>query len=263
MTKTEDLLMDIDKHISEMNGFSLARIGDGDLKLLKHIILGTTHLAKNKFNQQGIPLKKEYLKKILNIYKKSCNSANYISNFDVYNKDWPRSWSKKTKEKTLNWKDLYKQLGITNTNYISPEVSVFMFLIDLDFNLLEIIEDRQVCLITPFENTFKIVKKYIPNLHLIKIPGRYQKHYKHYETFLETVDKQSQEHEVFLVGGGVWGRGYSKRLKECGSVALDIGQVFDVWAGEKFPERINGLIKYNGDLSFRLTEKGKKYRDTI
>ena len=262
--RLDHILVDIDTHLTNKRPFSIVRLGDGDLKMIKIILRGD--YAARKFRQQGIPNDPVAFKKVLDIYRKSCNSANYISNFDVYFDDeilWKRTIKNKTLIKMKDWKDVYEQVGITNINYCSPELGVYFFL-RRGINLFSLMKNIKICLVTCFHNVEGLLRKRGYNVKTFRIPGRFGNHYSHYDKKIKQLKKIVKDYDLFIVGGGMFGRGYSNCIKRNGGITVDIGQVFDVWNGVRLPERLRGLVKYNRkQMDFTLTERGKKYEGVI
>ena len=122
--KAEHVMLEIDAYMSNQEGWSMARIGDGDLKILRFLLgeqFKSNMLKKpsRKFDEQGIPLTMEHGNKVLKLYREYLNTSDYISNFNVYNEKnasyWPRTWKMKTKKKVVDWRKLYKKLNTIET----------------------------------------------------------------------------------------------------------------------------------------------------
>lgn len=262
--KLDHILNDVEKHINNKKGFSILRLGDGDLKMLNIMLNGG--YAERKFRQQGIPNNRQEYKKLFKIIRTSCNNANYVSNFDVYF-DSENYWGRNGKDKTLTkmklWKDIYQNVGIVNTNYCSPEIGVYMCL-RRKRNLFSLMKNRKVGLITPFERVSNRLNNIGYNTEAIVVPGRFGKHSSYYDETRKNIIGKIKEFDFFIVGAGFYGRGYSEAIRINGGVCVDVGQVFDVWNGTKIPKRIVGLINYHGKrMDFTLTERGKKYKGAI
>lgn len=262
--KMNHILNDLKEHIQNKKPFSIVRVGDGDLKMINIMLRGA--YSRIKFRQQGIPNNKEAFKELIKIYKVSCNTANYISNFDVYFNDkilWKRTVKPKTLMKMKNWKEIYKNIGIINKNYCSPEIGVYFFL-DLKKNLFSLMKNRKVCLVTCFPKVEEKIRSLGYNVDTFIIPGRNGKHGKHYNNKIQKLKQVIDKYDLFIVGGGAYGRGYSNCIKENGGVTVDVGQVFDVWNSNKLPDRLKGLVRYDRRrMVFMLTENGKKYKGGI
>lgn len=72
---------------------------------------------------------------------------------------------------------------------------------------------------------------------------------------------------VFLVGAGAFGKVYCHWIQERGGIALDIGSLFDAWAGIASRQRISKLSQYMSlDTYSKPTtesERHARYRDVL
>lgn len=253
------ILNDIDQKILNKDTFSIVRLGDGDIKLLKSIIYNTCNIKK--FQQQGIPItEKEW---ITSIYKNSCTNANYISSFDVY--DGIQCWRRipRVQKKILQWKKVYQDVGITNENYCNPEIGFFLFL-ENRRNLFSVIEQRKICIVTCFSSVKSKLNNLGYNAQHILIPGRNSNHFSQYKKNIKYFKKYATKFDLFLVGAGSLGRGYSDCIKKSGGVSIDIGQVFDVWNNEILPPRVRPYLNYNKkNMSFNVKNEAKMFEKYI
>lgn len=288
-TFTSDYIgKDIIEHLKNKKPFSLVRIGDGDLRLMKNIdkiklfkegkieILEIGYIRK--FRQQGIEPKK--IPDIYEIYEESCNNANYISGFDCW-LDSPDYWNRKTGSKAAkkvlkNWKQTYEKMNIINENYCNPDINFHLFMHE-NFNLLNFIKNEKICLITPWVGAIKRLKKCGFNVDHIKIPHMNLKgtkikdvkditklsegkiwHSTLYDNIKNEISEKCNNCSIFFVGSGTLGRGYCDHIKKCGRISIDIGKVMDSWhIGESFGR--NSDFFFLNNISFVLNEKYKKY----
>jgi hypothetical protein len=254
----DHILNDIEISIAEQKPFSIARFGDGDLKLMRSVEVSAPNAWK--FRQQGIPLEKADW--IYNIYRSSCNNANYVSSFDVYFDEHMWKRFSKVKRNIRKWKQIYEKAGITNTNYCNPEVG-FLFFLDEPRNLFSILKDKRICLITCFDNVAPQLRELGFNVSSIIIPGRNQYHFQMYRKILKRIRRRATSCDVFLVGAGSLGRGYSNYIKNHGGIAIDIGQVFDAWAGLPLAKRIKRFVRITERLTFRLIGSAIQCREYL
>lgn len=248
---------DIVSHIERKTPFSLVRVGDGDLKLLVTLI--DNKVNKVKFNRNGIPHNEG--DKILRLYKNACNNANYTTSFEMYYTDkfWSRKFSPGTKKKVQNWKEIYKKIGIVNSNFCNPEIGHLLFLEDV--NLMSEIKGKRICLITCFRNVERMLKKKGFNVTSIIIPALNKGHYSKYRNIVKQIRDKISDVDVFLIGAGALGMGYSNVIKNNGGVSIDVGQVMNIWSGQRKAGRFKGILRFNRKtLLFKLTEKVKKFR---
>lgn len=224
---------------------------------------------KKKFIRQGI--REEYVKKLMEIYKNSANDANYVSGFDIWLSD--KYWEKNKNRNKRNlfiiesWKKLYNKIGITNTNYCNPDISFMLFMENK--NLLNDLKNEKICLITPWSNVKKKLKKKGFDVTRIDIPPLLDMknvdnpptvwHSDMYEGKKLEISIMCKHRKIFLVGAGNLGRGYLGHIKKCGGIAIDIGKVMDAWDRGFISPRLRRYIKIK-DLSFYLTKEGKKYK---
>jgi hypothetical protein len=253
----EYILNDIETSILQKKPFSIARLGDGDLKLLVSVQANLPNPWK--FKQQGIPLQQAGW--IRNIYRNSCNNANYVSSFDLYfdGSMWPRPMSSGMRKKIRGWKQIYINNGIVNENHCSPEIG-FLFFLDEPRNLFSILKDKRICLITCFNNVEMKLKNLGYNVNSLIIPGRNQNQFRMYHKNIKRIIRRTKNYDVFLVGAGSLGRGYSNCIKNHGGIAIDIGQVFDAWAGCLVAKRIKKFVRMTNSLTFQLTSNSISFR---
>ena len=122
----------------------------------------------------------------------------------------------------------------------------------------------KICLVTCFPNVEKMFKRMGYDVSTFRIPGRLGNHYIHYDEKIKQLRKIIKQYDLFIVGAGAFGRGYSNCIKRNGGITVDVGQVFDVWNGIRIPVRLRGLVKYNPKrMDFTLTKKGKEYEGVI
>lgn len=255
------ILQDIKNSVENKIPFSIVRLGDGDIKLLVSALKGDTN--NPKFRQQGIP--PGTANEILDIYKHSCNTANYISSFDIYFSDdfWYRNLSPGTRNRMAKWKGIYQNVGIENESYCNPEVGFFFFL-NQDFSLFNILKGKEICLITCYPVVEKRLKKIGISSRVLQIPGRYSNHYSRFQQIKRDLKKQIDSVDIFLIGAGALGRGYSYAIKRKGGIAIDIGQVFDAWTFFSLPDRLKGILTINKtNLNFSFTNKYKKFESMV
>ena len=256
------ILDDIKKHLDKNIPFSIVRVGDGDLKLLDELVRGRVN--KQKFKRSGIPFKR--IGWVLNLYKEACNSADYTSSFEMYYTDkfWGRKFSRGTKMKVQAWKELYEKVGIINQNFCNPEVGYLMFLNEPN-NLLDLIKGKKVCLITCFPKAARILKKNgVSKAKVIRIPPINRGHFDEYSRITDQIKSSIEEFDLFLVGAGALGKGYSTTIKNNGGISIDIGQVMNTWAGRPIAGRFKHVLetgKRNG--SFELKPNVQRFREFL
>jgi hypothetical protein len=260
--KLNHILNDIELHIQKEIPFSIVRLGDGDLQILNELNTGNFSSVRSKRESYNVTNSKE----LLNTYITSCNNANYLSGYDMYlNSEFWRSCnppsiiSKDCISLILNWKNFYLSLGITNNNFCSPELGWQLFLRRKKHkNLLNILSNRKVVLITCFPKASTILKNSGVDVSVISIPGRFGNHYSKINFVKQQIKGLIKNRRIFLIGAGAWGRGYSNYIKQLGGVAIDIGKVCDMWAGKKWIPQYRPYVISNG-IIFQITKSGSQY----
>jgi len=260
--KLNHILADINDHVKSKKPFSIVRIGDGDLKLLDALVLG--RMNKQKFDRSGIPHNK--VDWVLQLYRESCNFANYTSSFEMYYTDqfWHRKFSDGTKSKVMDWKRIYKKVGITNTNFCNPEIGHLLFL-DQKNNLLKIMEEKRICLITCYGRVGKFLLKCgVEKADTIKIPAIGRGHYNQYNSVKEKISERIEDFDMFLISAGALGKGYALCIKNLGGIAIDVGQVINFWAGRPIAGRFRGVLgKGKRPGTFEIRKRLQQYRKFI
>lgn len=266
MFTLDHILEDIKIHIAKQLPFSIVRLGDGDLKILQELRTGVFDSVRSKRESYNDKNRKE----LLDSYISSCNSANYLSGFDLYlnNQFWrscsPRHIiSKDCIGLMIQWKILYKELGITNTNYCSPELGWQLFLRrKRKENLLTTLQGQKIVVITCWPSKASRILREQANLDVvaISIPGRFGNHYSQVNITKSRIKEIIKDRKIFLVGAGAWGRGYSSYIKQLGGIAIDIGKVFDAWSGRTWNREYFPYVTLTPSrVTFRLTDKGQQY----
>lgn len=273
--KTETILKDLDKKINMKKPFSLIRLGDGGIKVFHSVLFNDSKQIKEISVKEGIPQDK--FVEVLNLWSKYLRRADYIDTCQVYfsKKFWPRlksehsKASRKTMDRLKMWSQLYYNFDVENVNYCNPEINYLSCLSDLDFNLIDVLKGRNICIISTFskQRINKDLFNFCSNIDVIQIVGQYNQHYK--KCFSETCEKLKNEannYDLFLVAGGELGRIYSGIIKENNGRAFDIGFMMDYWCKRKpIHRRLTNYIRNdeNNQLQIKLTPKGRYYRDYI
>lgn len=250
------ILNDIIEHLEKKQPFSLVRIGDGDLKLLSALSKGRPNNIK--FDRSGIPYNK--VEWLLQLYRCSCNNANYISSFEVYKdqKLWHRNFSKGAKRIVDNWELIYEKSNIVNNSFCNPEIGHLLFL--NSYNFFNRIKGRKIALITCFKQVYTYLLSQGIDGTIILIPPLNSNHYSRYNLILKEIKKVSKIVDIFFVGAGALGKGYLNYIKNLGSVSVDIGQVMNVWANKKLPGRYRGILTFDRqNMVFNFRKENEKY----
>jgi len=252
--------------------FSHIRFGDGGIKLLHALYYNDLKQLLEISKREGISLEKiTYVCELWGYYARR---ADYIDTPEVYysGEFWPRlrsttkQISNKTLERLLMWPELYYNFEFDNNNFCNPESNYLMILKNSKFNLLNLIKDKKVCLITAKPDVRATFSKYGFNIDIVPIVSHYQNHYK--TSFAKTVEfikACSKEYDFWMVAAGELGRLYTGIIKENGGRAVDIGFVVEFWNGSNLHSRLKLFMERNPDnyMELVLTEEGKKYERFI
>lgn len=279
---------DIIKHVNNKEPFSLIRLGDADLRLMQKVDkveqykegkIGFSPIGYiKKFRQQGIEPKK--IPMLFDIYREACNNANYLSGFDCWldtKAYWFRNTASHGAMMTLkNWENTYEKMGITNENYCNPDVNFHLFM-HQNFNLLAHLKGKVICMVTPWHKAVQRLKNAGFGVHHIPIPHMNPKgvrvtevpdltkppkgknwHTDAYENIKNKIAKKAKKCDIFFIGAGNLGRGYSNHVKECGKVAVDLGKVMDSWHQGNVYGRMKKKFALKG-LTFQLHTQFQSY----
>ena len=268
ITKTKQILIELNFAIKNKSSWSLLRMGDGGLKLIHAFVHNEEKQLLEISKQEGIPL--HLFKDILNFWKISANNCNYIDSPAVYftNEFWDRTRGRKKKmsQQTLlklkNWKEIYSSIGIENNNYCNPEINFLMCLTKFgSYSLPKIMENKKICCISARNDINKVLSKY--DIDVLRIPGKNENQYQY--SFLKVVEKittDSCKYDLWLIAAGELGRIYPGLIKFGGGRALDIGSLIDFWCTKEIPLRLKPYIQSvdNDPLKLTLTKDGREFR---
>ena len=272
ITKTKDILLQLEKSIKEKTPFGLLRLGDGGLKVMNAVSNNNKKQLIQISEQEGIPI--HLFNKLIKFWKTSGNICDYIDTPEVYFTEnfWIRgkSKNKKMSDKTIsllkNWKVLYDNIGITNTNYCNPEVNFLSCIVGPGrrLSLPDIIKDRKVCCITSRDDVSEKLSDY--NIDVLKICGKFENQFKN--SFLQIVneiDNKANNYDLWLIAAGELGRIYPGLIKFKGGRAFDIGSLIDFWCDQNIPDRLTPYLTTTTHHSLKLifTENGKEFSKFI
>jgi len=268
---TNVILKSLERHIKKGKPFSNIRLGDAC-----NIILGLMLRPirfKKLMNLEG-PEKKYYrkiirlrlgipegeLRKICRRLVKYCNQANYIDNLYITKDLNHRRGAYEQRIYSL-WEQTHNMIGIKNKNYSSPMLNHWS-VVEGELNLYKIMKGRRVFFIN--NATPDIIKKF--RNHCSKVDGvrtypipRKQFHTGQFEEIQETIEKQVDNYDLFLIGAGILGKIYCGYVKEMGGVAFDTGRVFKMWRGKNFlPVPIKGVLTANKNNTLYKRTRPKK-----
>ena len=267
--KVDEILEELDDAIKNRKPWSIIRLGDGGIKLIEGVLRNQNQKRLLDISdKEGIPMNKMY--SVFYLWGRYARETNFIDSCDVYFNDefWPRSINAPMIPLVRSWKKLYNdsEFITKKTRYCNPEVNFLMLLKGRGkTNLIDMIRCRKICCITNYPKSIEVLRKNA-DVKMIKIVDFYENHYKNcYKNVTKFIKNNANKYDLFLVGAGELGRVYSGLIKQHGGRAVDIGSVFNCWAGAGIPKRLKGYIrkisKYS--IGFRLTKEGKKYKKFI
>jgi len=272
--ETNIILKNLQQHIKKGKPFSNIRLGDACNIVLGLVLVsgkfkklmqmdgaGRSYNRKIVRGRIGIPPKELHI--ICKRLVKYCNEANYIDNLYL-TKDMNRHRHPYEQRIYSLWERSHKLLGIHNQNYSSPLLNHWS-VVEGDKNLYQIMKGKRVYFIN---NAAPIVmRKFrkhcskIGGIRTLPIPKK-QFHSGQFEEIQETIEKEVDNYDLFLIGAGILGKIYCGYVKELGGVAFDVGRVFKMWKGKNFlPEPIKGFLTANEERTlYRRLKKGRDVR---
>ena len=271
---TKEILMYLDKSITQGIPFSTIRLGDAGLGILYSYFCDNfietgkwsgkngTKLSNKIMKQLTIP--KDKIKYLLDEFILSINNATFCDTYDAYfllNKN-----KKNVGMIGRNWNKIHKQAGLINTKYCSPLLHYFS-IVNNEFNLFDIMKNRKVfCISNQIEICENLKEKSgATTIDYYKIPRQGIKgaHYlNHYQTILDLIDSKAKEYDLFLIGAGFLGKIYCNRVKIKGGRVFDSGRLFDFWSETRVINgRASKFLKLNKETM--LVERLKKINNGV
>jgi len=271
ITRTRDILLQLEKSIIQKKAFATLRFGDGGLKLLDAVYNHNVKQLMQISDQEGIPI--HLFDKVVDFWKTSANQCDYIDSPEVYFSGtfWPRTKANKKKMSIntisilKNWKEIYNNIGITNNNYCNPEINFLSCTVGIGIlTLPDIMKKRKICCITSRSDVPEKLLGY--NIDVLKICGKFEKQFENsFSKVVDEIDKYSKKYDLWLVSAGELGRVYPGLIKFGGGRAFDIGSLIDVWCGDDIPVRLQPYLMktIHHPLKFILTKDGKEFSKFI
>jgi len=269
--ETNEILKDLNLHITKKLPFSTIRFGDACFGIVSKFLCPEV-ITKGKWSgkrglkfsnsilgQLGIPSKKriDVIKQLIYL----ANDANYIDSYDAFS-------SLNTKKGVgiigKKWKEIHEKAGITNTNYCNNFLHYFS-IVDKEYNLFNIMKRRKVFCICNRKHVIRLLKEKskakVMDFYIIPKRGRSAGHYKnHFHLVEKTIKQNAKKYDLFLIGAGLLGCIYCGLVKENGGRAFDSGRLFDIWAGQRvIDSRPKRFITYDSSkMLCNRIKKGKR-----
>lgn len=269
--KIEEILKHLERCIEYRMPFSHIRFGDGGIKFLHSMLYKDVEQLNIIIKKEGLP--SNQLVEIFELWGYYARKADYIDTPEVYfsNQFWDRlrtplkAITSKTEKRLRIWKELYNNSEFDNDNYCNPESNYLMILRrENKKNLLDLMKDRRVCIITAKPEVKNILKDY--DVHIVQIAGHYENQYKFsFDKVIKIIEKRSKDYDFWMVAAGELGRIYSGLIKQNGGRTVDIGFVVEFWLGHEIHTRLTMFMNrsVNNPLELRLTEIGSRYEEYI
>lgn len=271
--KIRNILTHLDSSIKERSPFSLIRFGDGGIKAIHAYLFNDSKQLAIISQKEGILLHKYNM--LMDGWVKTATYSDYIDSQEMYfdGRFWPRirnihkSMTQKTKERMLMWDDLYGRMEFENYNYCNPESNYLSVLrVDGWKNILDIMRDRRICLITAKPHVKSILRSRGYDVDILKIVGHYENQYENsYKNVMKYIEQKANSYDLWLVAAGELGRLYSGAIRSFGGRCFDIGFIIEFWMGQNIHPRLKPFMirSCNNSLELKLTDKGKKYEEYI
>ena len=270
--RVNDILTKLNTCITTGEPFCHVRFGDGGIKFIHAVLTRDLKQLHQILKKEGIPF--EQVSYVFEEWGHTARIADCIDTPQVYfdGSFWPRvkgckkSINDSTKRKMSLWKDLYIRSEFDNNNYCNPESNYLMILQDLPFTLVDILKNREVCVITARPEVKDVLQKHVKKVDVVPIVSQWQDHFqKCFHSVLDRIKSTANKYDFWLVAAGELGRIYSGRIKDNGGRSVDIGFVVDYWLDRQIHPRLQTFMKpsVNNRLYLLLTEEGKRYIKNI
>jgi hypothetical protein len=233
MIESIDVVKSILEHLSEKKPFSLIRLGDGEGIILynthSEYIGMWRHVSKR---QWGYYVSEDAMKKIRADLENSIKNATLLgvpTNYHNTINDW--------------WKYIGQYLELNNINIDVCSIDIHTDLRNsglLDSILCEYCGVLHYISGHNLENGFKLKYLNFSNVIGHQIPPEQMyfpctftiPHYPNrFFDLINEIASEKREGQLWLVGGGILGKIYCEEIRKAGGIALDLGHIFDGWAG--------------------------------
>lgn len=213
--------------------------------------------------KEGIPVDKIY--PIFYLWGKYVREADFIDTPAIYftKKFWRRFKREDIIPIIKDWKNIYDCSEFDNKNYCNPEFNFLSIIKGLNkTNLIDSVRGKKVYCITNYPEVKSVLTTFC-NPKIIEIVGFYGNQYeKNYKDVTKFIKYNANKCDCWFTGAGELGRIYTGMIKQYGGRAIDMGSVFDYWAGAQLPKRLKDYIyrPSRHSIEVRLTDKGEKYK---
>lgn len=243
----------VDKSLSNGEPLSVLRMGDGEMVIYHYETADNAKL--NRFIRD-MRIKND--PNVLSLLKGSLELA--IINADIiglpterhlqHAKDWdliPQTYS-----------EIFNKEGIIENSkkYCSINLHIELLNNGLIYSILKRVDEVVVISSRDLESRLKDRFPNLKNIEYFKIPGEYAYEEDKTEdimfpdrvlTIIDELTAVSRKGQLLIYGGGVTGKLFGSAFKQAGGVALDIGSVFDQWAGKVTRGKGKGSHSYSSE----------------
>ncbi|MCP9926747.1 hypothetical protein [Cyanobium sp. CH-040] len=253
----------IEKSLSNQEGLSLIRIGDGEgvtiaKPLLTESVLGD-YIASH-FGQ----ISQQDLDRLATLTKQSCLNASIVGvRPDIIGGDFHERWLKLKPNDLINKVKEVFQLRPAEKERLGYEAALRLAILGLEmrkdlipattplasawchydmsasgFLARMIVSQKSVGIISRHTELHNLLSAHDIKTDFYEVPSRYNRRgegwKQHYPArFNEILDSLRIRFngQLFLVGAGICGKTYCNRIAELGGIGLDVGSVLDGWLG--------------------------------
>jgi len=273
---TVQILNNLQIAIEKKQPFSLIRFGDGGLKFMKAVQINNIDYLKNAELKESIPVVES--KKVVSLWSKYANQANYIDTPAVYfsSNFWPRVKNKKMVPATtrvlevcMQWESIYQKTKISTARpFCNPDVN-FLALVHSSSKktLLSVLRERKICVISIYPK-IDCLEEITSASSFLKINDIYQNQFaKDFVRIIKLIENPDfvSQFDLFLVAAGELGRLYSGIIAQNSGRAFDIGSAVSFFQERKIPSRLEPFLKPHASnpMLLEFTKQSYKYKDFI
>lgn len=240
LSSINTITIKIKKAIDNNEPFSLVRLGDGEFIVIKYPKTTSEKALRDRvsrwFDSSGLSVKQ--IRSIRNQIYRACLNANILGIPSVREQKIIRKWKSfettAKQYKLIDSKKLYfhfYRIQQINYKYLFKDIRELNCITcrDIRSELKSYFDlDRVNMFLLPSEN-------FVWNARIEDKNKQTKARGEHYPTIFKKIALHLQNNDlsgkVFIVGAGGLGKAYCNMIKASGGIALDIGALFDGWAG--------------------------------
>lgn len=239
MTKPVSITNKIEKAVKDKTPLSMVRLGDGEFTIIRYPLSAMEKECRARIHRwfDASQLSTKQIRVIRNQIHSACVDANILGVPSLRERIKMNKWR--------GFEPICKNLGILTKGKVYYH---FYKVQAIDYQRILQHVDEVTC-ITCRNIPLQMQKHFnLQSVRMITIPPetflfnkkmkRHNKNVtgkKHYPNMYTKIIKHLQSEDltgrVFLIGAGGLGKSYCMHVKKAGGIALDIGALFDGWAG--------------------------------